>query len=248
VTNAEAGSGAEPDAGGGRSRALRALGRVQAWAPDLAPDDRYVPLADLDLAELAAAVCLRLGGAPMRVGWSAALMGVASRLWSVTVVPFVSDGVLIDPACLLIRHDEGAVVLGLREPRGRTSVDLENLDRAVRSVLEPMIARIPLADRLLWGNVAASLHAVPRVHALPAARDVVDALLTGPQLEGELVPAEDGRARRRTCCLFYLVPGAGLCGDCVFEVAPAHTLRRSLASLDPPATGTRWESGTDAQR
>lgn len=210
-------------AGGKGSDALvvvRALGRVQVWSPDLMPDDRYVPLADLDLGELAAAVCARLGDAPLRVGWSAALMGVTSRLWSVTVVPFVTDGVLVDPACLLARHDDGALVLGIREPRGRIRATVDDLDGAVRSVLEPMIARIPLAGRLLWGNVAASLHAVPSVHAVPGARAVVDALLAGPRLDGELVVTEDGTVRRRTCCLFYLVPGAGLCGDCVFDVPP----------------------------
>jgi hypothetical protein len=147
-------------------------------------------------------------------------MGVASRLWSVSVVPFVTDGVLVDPACLLARHDDGTLVLGVREPRGRSGATVDDLDSAIRSVLEPMIARIPLAGRLLWGNVAASLHAVPRVHAVPGARPVVDALLAGPRLDGELVVTEDGRPRRRTCCLFYLVPGAGLCGDCVFDGPP----------------------------
>ena len=219
-------SAGEPDEDGTGSAALRALAHVQVWSPDLAPDDRYVPLTGLDLREIAAAACRRLGDPPMRVGWSAVLMGAASRLWSVSVVPFVTDGVLVDPACLLGRHDDGAVVVGVREPRGRTDAGVDDLDRAVRSVLEPMIARIPLADRLLWGNAAASLHAVPRVHALPAARNVVDALLAGPKFDRELVVAEDGRARRRTCCLFYLVPDAGLCGDCVFDAPPAPTRPR----------------------
>jgi FhuF 2Fe-2S C-terminal domain len=205
-----------PNSATGADAALRALRRVRIWTPDLAPDDRYVPLGDLDLREAAAAASRRLGGVPLRVGRSAVLMGVASRLWSVTVVPFVTDAVLVDPACLVARHDDGAVVLGVREPQGRTHGDIGDLDTAVRSVLAPMIARIPLARRLLWGNVASSLHAVPQVHALPAARDVVDALLAGPELHRELVVGQDGRARRRTCCLFYLVPGAALCGDCVF--------------------------------
>ena len=237
------GEGGDVEAAGPDDPAIlarRALTRVQVWRPDLAPDQRYVPLADLDLRALAASVCRRLGNPPMRVGWSAALMGVASRLWSVSVVPFVTDHALVDPGCLLVRDDDGAVVLGVRNPRARTDATVGDLDHAVRGVLEPMITAIPLADRLLWGNAAASLSAVPRVHALPGARAVVDVLLAGPGFAGELVPAEGGRARRRTCCLFYLIPGAGLCGDCVFEVPPARTRpRRRLASLDPPATGTR---------
>jgi hypothetical protein len=201
-------------------QARRALERVLVWEPDLDPDGRYVPLADLDLDDLGAAVTRRMGGAPERTGRSAALMGLASRLWSVTVVPYVDAGVLVDPACLVARHDDGALVLGVRDPRGRTDATLAELDAAVRSVLEPAIAAIALAPRLLWGNAAASLHAVPRVHHLPTARPVVEALLAGPGFAGELDVLPDGRTRRRTCCLFYLVPGAGLCGDCVFDVAP----------------------------
>lgn len=198
----------------------RSLEQVLVWEPDLSPDERYVPLAEVDLPALAAAVNRRMGEPPARVGWSAAVMGLASRLWSVTVVPWVTHRVLVDPACLVVRDDAGAVTLGVLDPRGSVDAGLEDLDRAWRSVLEPVVAAVPLADRLLWGNVAASLHAVPRVHHLPAARPVVADLLAGPDLADALDELPDGRARRRTCCLFYLVPGAGLCGDCVFDVAP----------------------------
>jgi ferric iron reductase protein FhuF len=47
-----------------------------------------------------------------------------------------------------------------------------------------------------------------------------------PPYAGELELLGNGRARRRTCCLFYEVPGAGLCGDCVFDHPPG------------PSTGT----------
>ncbi|MEO9325296.1 (2Fe-2S)-binding protein [Nocardioides sp. C4-1] len=199
----------------------RALRRILVWEPDLEPDERYVPLVDLDLADLARAVCRRLGDAPARVGWSAVVMGVASRFWSVSVVPYAADGVLVDPGCLVARHDDGAVTLGVHEPRGRTDATDDDLDAAVRSVLEPLVDAVPLAPRLLWGNAAASLHAVPRVHHLPRARPVVDRLLAGPGFAGELDVRPDGTARRRTCCLFYLASNAGLCGDCVFDVVPA---------------------------
>ena len=97
----------------------------------------------------------------------------------------------------------------------------DDVAAAVRTVLDPVIEELPLARRLVWSNVAASLHAVPRVHSSPATRPLVRELLARPPYDGELEELPDGRARRRTtCCLFYLVPGAGLCGDCVFDEPP----------------------------
>ncbi len=207
----------------GARAAARALRKVLVWPPDLAPTDRFVPLADLDLAAYAEAVCRRLGGPPARVGWSAVVMGLASRLWSVSVVPFATDGVVIDPGCLLASDDDGALVLGVREPGGAAGGSVADLEAAVRAVLVPLVTHAAVAagvsERLLWGNVAASLHAVPRVHDLPAAAGVVGTLLAHPDLADELV-VTGGRARRTTCCLFYLAPGAGLCGDCVFDRVP----------------------------
>lgn len=198
----------------------RALREVLVWEPDLSPDGRFVPLAELDLPAYAGAVTRRLGGPPLRVGWSAVVMGVASRLWSVTVVPFVTHGVVVDPGCLLAADDDGALVLGVHEPTGAPGTTA-GLEAAVRQVLDPVVAEASthVAARVLWGNVAASLFAVPRVHHLPAAVPVVAALLARSEVVGELV-VSDGRARRTTCCLFYLAPGAGLCGDCVLDRVP----------------------------
>jgi len=66
-----------------------ALRSVTVWPPDLAPDARYQPLPDLVAGGLAARICARLGDPPLRVGQSAVVMGLASRLWSVLVVPAV---------------------------------------------------------------------------------------------------------------------------------------------------------------
>jgi ferric iron reductase protein FhuF len=76
-------------------------------------------------------------------------------------------------------------------------------------------------DRTLWGNTASALVAAGRMvaaarpEAAGRARRVVAGLLdTGPLAgSGDL----DGRwaFRRRSCCLYYRVPGGGLCGDCV---------------------------------
>jgi hypothetical protein len=201
-----------------------ALTRSAVWPVDLAPGAGFVPLADLVAGGLAERICTRLGEPPRRVGESAVVMGVASRLWSVTVVSAARDGVLVDVEALVGDDDEGALVLGLAQPRGFLDPTVEEVDAAIQRVLQPLVESFDLSPHLLWGNVAASLHAVPRVHDLPAAEPLVADLLTrapyAGQLDASLAGPVAGRARRRTCCLFYLVPGAGVCGDCVFDVAP----------------------------
>jgi hypothetical protein len=193
----------------------RSLRDVAAWAPDLDPDERYVDVVDLVGSGLAARVTRRLRGAPDRVGHSAVSMGVASRLWSLTVVPASRDGVVVDPAAVCARDDDGSVLLGVRGPRGLAGVTADDVHDVVMAVLEPLVAALPLSPRLHWGNVAASLAVVPRVHGLPAGDPLVADLLSRPPLAGLL----DG-PRRRTCCLFYLAPGAGLCGDCSLDHVP----------------------------
>lgn len=195
---------------------VRALGSVTAWPPDLEPDDRYVDVAALVGSGLAERVAQRLGGASVRAGHSAVSMGVSSRLWSLTVVPALRHGVVVDPDAVCARDDDGSVVLGVRDLRGLVDVTLDDLHAVVVAVLAPLVERLPLSPLLHWGNVAASLMALPRVHDLgPAGPAVVAELLAREPWAGLV----DG-GRRRTCCLFYLAPGAGLCGDCALDRVP----------------------------
>lgn len=95
--------------------------------------------------------------------------------------------------------------------------NLAPLGTAVRAIT-------PVAERLLWGNAASALVGTLRVlrgqpgaaHATVAA--VARQLLAREPLAGSSTwsPA----FRRTTCCLYYRVPGGGLCGDCVFTTAP----------------------------
>lgn len=77
-----------------------------------------------------------------------------------------------------------------------------------------------LSPQISTGNVvsaangAVTVLAMTHPHIEPAGRALVGALLAGSPL------ADAGRMEReiftrRSCCLFYKVPGAGLCGDCV---------------------------------
>jgi len=137
------------------------------------------------------------------------------------VVPAARSGVLVDAASLGWRDDDGAVELGVTDLRGWRDPGPADVWAVVQGVLASVVEALPLAPRLLWGNVAASLHAVPRVHDLPGAESLVADLLDRAPLAGELDVRAGGRARRRTCCLFWEVPGGGLCGDCVLDRVPS---------------------------
>jgi ferric iron reductase protein FhuF len=65
-----------------------------------------------------------------------------------------------------------------------------------------------------------------RTAAADRAAEVAEAVLgTGPFARaGELLPPRDPDMvwtfRRRSCCLYYRVPGGGLCDDCVLTRQP----------------------------
>jgi FhuF 2Fe-2S C-terminal domain len=106
----------------------------------------------------------------------------------------------------------------------------------VTALLAPPVAavraRVPIAERVLWGNVASAVASARQLVAAAApesagrAGAVAEHLLTTPPLAptAELrdpEPPDVGWSfRRRTCCLYYRVPGGGLCGDCVLLDRP----------------------------
>lgn len=191
-----------------------AVAAPSTWPVALTVDERFRPLHELSGA--AQRICRRLGGVPTRVGESTYVLGLAARLWGATLGPVVRDGVLPDPHQLRVRDEDGALQLGLARLRGWRDVTPDDLLGTVIEVLSPVVASSKLSDRLLWGNVASALHAAPRVLELPGARTWADEMLGIPPLRGEMAAG-----RRGTCCLFYEVPGGGLCGDCVLTRVPA---------------------------
>lgn len=200
-----------------------ALAAPSTWPVALTVDSRYVGLAEL--TGIGDRISARLGGAPRRVGESTYVLGLAARLWGATLGPAVREGVLPDPAALVVRDEDGAVQLGLAEARGWVDVTPTFLLDRVVEVLAPVIDGIGLSPRLLWGNVASALHAAPRVLEIPTARPWAAEMLEMVPLRGEMVGD-----RRATCCLFYEA-GGGLCSDCVLRRVPARASRAG----DPPA-------------
>lgn len=190
-----------------------AVAAPSTWPVALDVDERYVAFDRLE--GVAERISARLGGAALRVGQSTYVLGLAARLWGATLGCVVRDGVLPDPSALVVCDEDGAVQLGISRYDGwRDVTPRELLDRVV-AVLTPVVEDLPLSPRLLWGNVASALYAAPRVLELPAARAWADEMLALPPLAGELVAG-----RRTTCCLYYEVPGGGLCSDCVLSRVP----------------------------
>jgi ferric iron reductase protein FhuF len=103
-------------------------------------------------------------------------------------------------------------------------------------MLAPLVAafrgQVPVAGRLLWGNAASAVAAAKRLLVMQRsatagrAADVAEAVLVhGPFAgAGELLSPRDPDVvwtfRRRSCCLYYRVPGGGVCGDCCFTRPP----------------------------
>jgi hypothetical protein len=105
------------------------------------------------------------------------------------------------------------VPLGWEGPRAellrrwRTDVVEGHLGELIRLVR----AAVPVAEGLLWGNVASGV--VGALRAVRAEPADAASMLTGPLLEaGTLTPTLG--YTRRSCCLFYRLPGGGTCGDC----------------------------------
>jgi hypothetical protein len=105
-------------------------------------------------------------------------------------------------------------------------------DGVVRTVVTPLTRTTSgsagVSEHVLWGNVwsafagaaAVAASAGPDVGRTAAAvvRAVVET--ANRPLAGRYI--SPGRYRRDTCCLYYRLPGGGLCGDCVLHRVPAH--------------------------
>ena len=98
---------------------------------------------------------------------------------------------------------------------------------AVTPLVEAVGATFSVSDAVLWGNVASAIAGAAKLisRARPdratATDAVVDVLLSEDELAGKgFFTAATPPQRiftRSTCCLFYRIPQAGTCGDCVLN-------------------------------
>ncbi|MEU8340103.1 (2Fe-2S)-binding protein [Spirillospora sp. NPDC048832] len=161
----------------------------------------------------------RLGTGERRVAASLLFQGLAARVWS-PVLAAAAVGVVPDMAELQWSWAPGEPIrLGVPEPRGwRVDGPAEAasvihpmvVDGLLRPLRASMAEIVRMADGLVWGNAASALAGTMRVPGSPVRAALVRELLAREPLAGTL----DDRFVRRSCCLYYRVPGGGMCGDC----------------------------------
>jgi iron complex transport system ATP-binding protein len=183
-------------------------------------------------ARLVDAVARWLGHPERRVAASLVVLGYAARLVGPTLAVLLRDGILLDAGPDRVHYAYTAgrgFVLTLPEPAGRhTPPEVRArawcatvIDEHLQPVVHAVRAVVPVAAGLLWGNVASgitgALRALPEGVPLAARHDTGLAILDHGPLRGTgYLTIHNGQLafRRRSCCLYYRLPGGGTCGDC----------------------------------
>ncbi|WP_205523190.1 (2Fe-2S)-binding protein [Streptomyces sp. RLB3-17] len=207
---------------------------AQAYASPRDDDPRDVWSDPLNFRVRKVAASLR---APEpRIAVSVAQQGLAARLWSVSLGAAALYGRLPDLDPGLLRWDpDGSAPddLWLSEVR---ALPVAAIGEVVRDGhLAPLAAalhtRHRMSEGLLWGNAGSALagawrqlhrwaEANGRTDVADRARALAVDLFTHPDLSATVDPRT---LRRRSCCLYYRLPGGGLCGDCCFDRPPGRT-------------------------
>lgn len=220
---------AEPPGPGAYAPLARAYApRTAAGAPD----------PGSPLAVRVARVAEGLRTPEYRVAASMVQLGLAARLWSVTLGAAALHGVFPDvsPATLHwdpTRSTPDELWWSGTATRPGTARELRRVvqDGHLAPLGDALRAAGPVSPRLLWGNAGSALGGAVReltrwarrhgrADAAERAAALAAALLDHPDLAGTL---QGPALRRRTCCLYYRCPGGGLCGDCVFDAPPRST-------------------------
>lgn len=203
------------------------------WRPI---DELYDDAVLTDLVGATRAAMARYAAAeptdvPARVAASSLHLSVASRLVSPVMGGFATrSGVpVLTPDVLRWRRAGHAVQFAAGPlpwvDTQNPATAAESVDRTLLvAVLQPLAERLDseagLSPKIMWGNVMSAANGAVTVMGLrdatlvPAGRELVGSLMQRPRLRGS-ASMTGSTFRRRSCCLFYLAPGGGLCGDCV---------------------------------
>lgn len=185
----------------------------------------------------------RLQAPELRIAASIAQQALAARLWSVALgCAALYDRIPdLDPRLLHWDADSSAPDdLWLAEVRPLPADALA--ETVLHGHLEPLnaalISHYRMSTGLLRGNAASALAGAAREldrwartrgrrDVSTRARALTAELLAHPLLAG--TGTFTGTSfRRRSCCLYYRVPGGGVCGDCCFTQPPGSS--RNAAS------------------
>ncbi|WP_372482521.1 (2Fe-2S)-binding protein [Streptomyces bambusae] len=212
-------------------------------SPAEGPGAGFRPLTDLytdtgALEDCVRAVSARLGTGGLRVAASTLHLGTASRLWSIALACAAFTGRVPDlgPGRLWWRQPAaGPLDLWLPdvreagpEPDPSTALHHTVAVRNLAPWADAVRSVSGVSPHTLRGNAASALIGAHRV-LLTRAPDapypvvpLVRALLDRPPLAdaGTYRATAPGPLayQRRSCCLYYRVPGAGTCGDCVLNL------------------------------
>lgn len=159
-----------------------------------------------------------------RVAASILFQEFAARLWSPALgsialgrpPPDLSAerlGWLDDPFSLNLTHDASGTEASAI------------VDGHLRPMVRAMASSPGVAADLLWGNAASALTGTMTVLRIngketETAKSTARELLAIEPLRSAGFLDDDGNYRRRSCCLYYRVPGGGLCGDCCLTRKP----------------------------
>jgi len=204
----------------------------EGWVSVASLRDPHGPLADrVDTVRAAL-------GTDRRTAASIAFQGIAAQVVAPLFAAVAVHGVLPDApvaSALLWRPGGDGPWLWWRDGPGSVVAcpDAGRPGEFVTALLSPVVsavrARVAVAERVLWGNVASSvasarrLVAAARPDAAVRAAAVARQLLTTAPLAVtttlcDPAPPDVGWTfHRRSCCLYYRVPGGGTCGDCVLR-------------------------------
>ncbi|MFT4187211.1 MAG: (2Fe-2S)-binding protein [Aeromicrobium sp.] len=151
-----------------------------------------------------------------RVAASTASLGIFARLLS----PVIGAALLEVPAPSDPRWQAGEA--GPLRLAATTRADPEVVG-LIDTTLAPLVDRLAadhgVSATIGWGNAVSAVHGACRMAAQaaptlrPRAADLLADLLRHPRLAdtADLGPP----LVRRSCCLYYRLPGGGYCGDCV---------------------------------
>ncbi len=184
-----------------------------------------------DLADLVTGTARQLRTAEVRVATSLLYQAIAARLWSPVLACGLLSRVVPDLTALAI-STEPPIRLGLGSLSGWLAGSSDELAVLSAEVVARQLTAVatalpvPLAAGLLRGNsasaMAGALGVLVRAHPALADRGLAlgRALLETSDLRDAGALAPPLAFRRRSCCLYYRVPGGGLCGDCCFTRRP----------------------------
>jgi hypothetical protein len=206
----------------------------EAGRTALAPG--WQPVADLyldGLPALIASTARQLSTDDRRVAASILHLSLAARLWSPVLASGLLSAVVPDLSTLTVAIGP-PLRLGVAQPAGWTVSDQRELARlsaeVVGAQLQQLADALPvrLAPGLLRGNAASAMAgalgvlAATRPDLSGTAAGLAQALLRTSCLRRSGVLGADAPLsfRRQSCCLYYRLPGGGLCGDCCFRRPP----------------------------